>query len=124
MRLILLVLLASCLGCLSAGRVPLPYATTYDGEGRYWTSRRHYHRLQHPDWRGWKTVFPTVQMRAYITHKTYFTEEDCSAMDAEELESRKMGKWLAWLPLTGLWLTTPLDAAIDAVCLPWDAMED
>lgn len=127
-RLIPLVLLLSCVGCLSVGRIPFPYAATYDSEGRCtsrgWTSLRLHYRQQNPDWRGWETVFPTVQARAYITYKMYFKEEDCSFLTYEELEERKMGKWLGWIPLTGLWLTTPVDAAFDLVCLPWDVMEE
>ena len=117
-----------CTGCLSICRIPFPEHEDFSDDGcctnRTWTSLRSHMREQYPDWRGWKTVFPTVQARGYMTYKMYFEEEDLSDMTGEQLYRRKWGKRLGWIPLTVIWLTFPADACVDIVCLPFDVLAD
>ena len=112
-------------------RVPFPKRSDYSAEGvctnRVWTSVRAEYRERHMEWRGWQTVFPTIQIRYVVTRRCYFsdypTEKDWAKMRGEQKYHYKMGRRFAWMPLTILWLTSPLDAAWDVVCLPWDVLE-
>ena len=126
--LIVILLALTCTGCLSICRIPFPEKEYFSDEGvctnRTWTSLRSHYRLQNPDYRGWKTVFPTIQMRYHITYEMYFKEEDYSKLTGEEIYKRKWRKRAGWIPLTVIWLTSPLDACWDIVCLPWDVLED
>ena len=63
-------------------------------------------------------------MRYHITYEMYFKEEDYSKLTGEEIYKRKWRKRAGWIPLTVIWLTSPLDACWDIVCLPWDVLED
>ena len=128
--LLFLGLALICTGCLSICRIPFPEKEYFSDEGvctnRTWTSCRAMIRKTHPDYRGWKTVFPTIQMRGNVTYEMYFKEEeaDYSKLTGEQIHNRKWGKRLAWIPLTVLWLTSPFDAVWDIVCMPWDICED
>lgn len=131
-RLIALALVAACTGCLSICRVPFPVKEYISDDGvctnRVWGSLRRMYREKHPEWRGWQTVFPcSIQMRYFVTKQTYFddlTPEDIEALSGEQKYRRKWFKRLGWIPLTIIWLTSPLDAVWDIVCLPWDVLED
>ena len=130
-KLIALSLVAACTGCLSICRIPMPSQERFSDEGvctnRVWTSLRSEYRSKHPDWRGWRTVFPTIQMRYVATKEVYFKEEtpeELANMTGEQKYKRKWSKRCAWFPLTILWLTSPLDAVWDIVCMPWDVCED
>lgn len=120
-----------CAGCLSVLRVPFPRHSDYSDEGdctnRVWTSLRTEYRKQHLEWRGWQTVFPTIQMRYVVTRQCYFsgypTEKDWAKMSGEQKYYYKMGRRFAWMPLTIIWLTAPFDAAWDVLCMPWDVLE-
>lgn len=122
-----ILLIITCSGCMSVCRIPFPEKEYFSDDGictnRTWTSARAAYRQQNPDWRGWKTVFPTIQMRGYITYKVYFEKEDCSKLTGEEIYYRKRQKWVAWAPLTIVWLTSPFDACWDIVCMPCDVFE-
>ena len=120
-----------CAGCLSVLRVPYPKHSDYSAEGvctnRVWTSVRAEYRERHMEWRGWQTVFPTIQIRYVATRDSYFsdypTEEDWARMSGEQKYHYRWCKRLVWIPLTILWLTAPFDAAWDVVCMPWDVLE-
>lgn len=127
MKKLLAIMLVACTGCLSVVRVPFPEKEYFSDDGcctnRVWTSCRAAYRSKHPDWRGWKTVFPTIQMRYIVTTKMY-ADEDTSKMTGEELYNYKWRKRLGWVPLTIIWVTSPLDACWDIVCMPWDVLEE
>ena len=124
----IVLMVFTCSGCLSVVRIPFPEKEYFSDDGictnRTWTSGRAEYRKQNPHWRGWKTVFPTIQMRGYVTYTMYFEKEDYSKLTGEQIYQRKWGKRLAWVPLTILWLTSPFDAFWDIVCMPWDVLED
>ena len=126
--LLFLGLTLTCSGCLSICRIPIPEKEYFSDDGictnRTWTSLRKHYRQQNPEWRGWVTVFPTIQIRGDVTYEMYFKEVDCSKLTGKQIYRRKWGKRLAWIPLTVLWLTSPLDACWDMVCMPWDICED
>ena len=109
----------------------MPSQERFSDEGvctnRVWISLRSEFRSEHPDWRGWQTVFPTIQMRYVVTKEVYFKEEtpeELANMTGEQKYKRKWSKRCAWFPLTILWLTSPLDAVWDIVCMPWDVCEE
>ena len=117
-----------CSGCLSVCRIPMPGKELYSDEGvctnRVWTSLRAVVRRKHPEWRGWKASFPTVQARWLATKKTYFEKVDYSKLTHRQRHDLKWGKRLGWIWLSALWATAPLDLPCDIVCLPWDVYED
>ena len=109
------VLAAACTSCLSVVRIPFPTNEKYSDEGvctnRVWASFVD----QLPQWR----VYTTVKMRCHATKEVFFKPipED---LKGEKLYKAKMTKRWAWIPLTIIWATSPFDAAVDTVFLPWD----
>ena len=51
--------------------------------------------------------YPTVWMRVKVT-------------EAQFDENNTKRHWANWIPITVIWLTVPLDAAIDTILLPYD----
>lgn len=117
--------LAALCGCFSIARIPTPKQEWYDDDGnctnRVWEScmrdlQRKCNRY------GWGAAFPTVQMRVHATKMMYFDppSKPYEEMTGEEKHREKMCKWFGWIPLTVIWITAPLDAAVDLVALPFD----
>lgn len=101
-------------GCLSVVRIPFPAQEKFSDEGvctnRVWASFLD----QLPQFR----VYTTVKMRCYATKEMYKPiPED---LKGEKLYNAKMTRRWGWIPLTIIWATSPFDAAIDTVFLPWD----
>ena len=70
-------------------------------------------------------LYPTFKMRVYVTKEIYFSDnyyldDDGKPLTGERLYKRKWGRRTAWFPLAVIWLTTPFDAVVDTICIPWD----
>ena len=70
-------------------------------------------------------IYPTLKMRYIVTQKIYFDDdyyldEDGRPCKGKKLYQRKWGRRTTWLPLTIVWLTSPFDALVDTVFIPWD----
>ena len=116
-------------GCLSAIRLPCedPRFTKYSDEGectnRVWkTFISDRWRKENSPLRG---LYPTVKIRWHATRQVYFNDryyfdKRGEPLMGEELYRARMTKAWYWLPLTVVWLTSPFDAAMDTVCIPWD----
>ena len=107
------IVMSAC-GCLSVVRIPFPAQEKFSDEGvctnRVWASFLD----QLPQFR----VYTTVKMRCYATKEMYKPiPED---LKGEKLYNAKMTRRWGWIPLTIFWATSPFDAAIDTVFLPWD----
>ena len=102
-------------GCLSVVRIPFPTSEKFSDEGvctnRVWASFVD----QLPQWR----VYTTVKMRCHATKEVFFKPIP-EELKGEKLYKAKMTKRWAWIPLTIIWATSPFDAAIDTLFLPWD----
>ena len=100
-------------GCLSVVRIPLCYEKVSDeGEvtNRVWTSFCD----EVPGMR----VYPTVKMRCRATAEWLKPIPD-DVKGREFRQMRTFKRW-GWIPLSVIWITAPLDAAIDTAFLPWD----
>ena len=115
-------------GCLSVIRFPCeePGKTRYSDEGvctnRVLTTFISDIRKKNPQLRG---LYPTVKMRWMATQKIYFDDKYYfdnygRPLKGEELYKARNSRYFAWIPLTIMWITTPFDAAIDTLCIPWD----
>jgi uncharacterized protein YceK len=115
-------------GCLSVIRLPCdePGKTKYSDEGvctnRVWTTFISDIRKKNPQLRG---LYPTVKMRWMATQKIYFDDKYYfdnygKPLKGEDLYKARTSRYFAWIPLTIMWITTPFDAAIDTLCIPWD----
>ena len=127
----LFYILAVCVvvsGCLSVIRLPCdePGKTKYSDEGvctnRVWTTFISDIRKKNPQLRG---LYPTVKMRWMATQKIYFDDKYYfdnygKPLKGEDLYKARTSRYFAWIPLTIMWITTPFDAAIDTLCIPWD----
>lgn len=112
-RVFCLCLLASACGCLSVVRIPLCNEQVSDeGEvtNRVWSSFC-------DDVPGMR-VYPTVKMRCRVTEE--WLKPIPPEAKGKRLREMRMFKYWGWIPLTILWTTSPFDAAIDTVFLPWD----
>ena len=108
-------------GCLSVMRVPFPHHEKYS-DGGVCTNRQWAVAMDDPGFREkcW-TVYPTIFVRCYAT-KMVFSPIDYTKT-GEALYKEKHKYWTA-IPLTVLWLTSPLDAVVDTVFLPFDLCND
>ena len=101
-------------GCLSVVRIPMPRQERYSEEGectnRVW-------RSLFDDVPG-LLVYPTVKMRWKAT--TAVVKPIPEELKGEKLYKARMTRRWGWIPLCVLWLTFPVDAAIDTVFLPLD----
>ena len=100
-------------GCLSVVRIPLCNEQVSDeGEvtNRVWTSFCD----KVPGMR----VYPTVKMRCRVTAE--WLKPIPPEAKGERLREMRMFKCWGWIPLSVIWLTAPVDAAIDTVFLPYD----
>ena len=127
----LFYILAVCVvvsGCLSVIRLPCdePGKTKYSDEGvctnRVWTTFISDIRKKNPQLSG---LYPTVKMRWMATQKIYFDDKYYfdnygKPLKGEDLYKARTSRYFAWIPLTIMWITTPFDAAIDTLCIPWD----
>lgn len=124
----ILVVCVAVSGCLSVIRFPceVPGETKYSDEGectnRVWTTFITDIRKKNTDLRG---LYPTVKMRWMATEKIYFDEgyyfdRDGNPLKGEKLYKARNSRYFAWIPLTIIWITTPFDAVIDTLCIPWD----
>lgn len=110
MRMLAYILLASCAacGCLSVVRVPLP-SHRYDSDGNVVETRWNSFC---DDVKGMR-VYPTVKMRCRVTAALWRDAVSGAA-------PCRAGKWARWIPVSAIWLTSPADACIDTVFLPYD----
>ena len=120
-KLIVPLCVAVCAGCLSVGRIPFPHHEKYSDDG-VCTNRQWSVLMDEPGFRKecWP-VYPTIYMRCYAT-KMVFSPIDYTKT-GEALYKEKHKYWAA-IPLTILWLTSPLDAVVDTVFLPFDLCKD
>ena len=114
MKVIISLLAMSLMcGCLQVVRTPMPldkYADDGSVTNRTWTSLFD----KRPDLR----VFPTVKMRCAVT-KAYFEPID-PELKGRDLHDAIWFKRLGWIPLTIIWATSPFDAVVDVIFLPYD----
>jgi len=113
-------------GCLWICRVPFPMEARYSDDGvctnRTWVSMITDERNRHmndPTNAWWCAgYYPTIKMRCVVTM------EMCKPIDAElkgeDLYHAKWRKRFGWFPLTVLWLTSPIDAVVDTLMIPYD----
>ena len=124
----ILVVCVAVSGCLSVIRFPceVPGETKYSDEGectnRVWTTFISDIRKKNTDLRG---LYPTVKMRWMATEKIYFDDgyyfdSYGNPLKGEKLYKARNSRYFAWIPLTIIWITTPFDAVIDTLCIPWD----
>ena len=114
------VLLTACAisllagGCLSIVRVPFPAHEEYSDEGactnRVWTCLFD----ERPDLR----VYPTIKMRCCVTAEWW--KPIPPDIKGEKLYKARQFKRWGRIPLGLIWLTAPVDAAVDTVLLPYD----
>lgn len=113
------ILSACCGGCLWIVRVPFPVHEEFSDEGectnRVWQSC--WAKMRECTNETWR-IYPTVQMRCFVT-KEYFAPIDADAK-GEDLYRKRWFKRAGWIPLTVIWMTSPLDAAVDTIMLPFD----
>lgn len=114
---VLLCLAAVCAGCFSVVRIPFPHHEQYSDDGvctnRQWSALIDEPKFSRKCW----PVYPTVYIRCYATRVT-FSPIDYTKT-GEDLYREKHKRWAA-IPLTILWLTSPLDAVVDTVFIPFD----
>ena len=95
-------------GCLSVVRIPLP-SHRYDASGNVVDTEWHSFCDEVKGMR----VYPTVKMRCRVTSAlwsdTISGKDQCNAR-----------KYARWIPVSVIWLTSPVDACIDTVLLPYD----
>lgn len=108
-------------GCLSVIRIPFPVHQDFSDDGVctnrvYETPLRKIQRSK-SDY-VWK-IYPTIGMRYYSTYCIYGNPID-ENLKGEKLYNAKMAKRFGWIPLTVMWLTSPFDAIIDTIAVPFD----
>ena len=116
-ELLCVILAVVFTGCISVARIPFPHHEQYSDDG-VCTNRQWSVLMDDPGFRRkcWP-VYPTVYMRCYATRVT-FSPIDYTKT-GEDLYREKHKRWAA-IPLTILWLTSPLDAVVDTVFIPFD----
>jgi len=108
-------------GCLWICRVPFPMEKKYSDDGSctnsVWCSMITEVRNKSDQLH---CYYPTIKMRAIVT------KEMCKPIDyaltGEELHGEKIRKTFGWIPLALIWLTSPIDAIVDTVMIPYDIM--
>ena len=114
----LALMCATLCGCLSVLRLPLTKREAYSDEGvctnRTWSVPLH--DIMRGDEFKWR-VYPTVRMRLMVTAHVFSPID--STKHGEDLYREKNKLWLA-IPLALVWATTPLDAAVDTLFVPFD----
>ena len=121
-KLLVIVSLAMLLcGCLSVVRMPTLEREDFSDDG-YCTNRvwgtsliRQIGKKNHYV----DGLYPTIKMRWFFTNEMYFEPIE-NDLTGEQLYRRRMGKYFGWIPLTILWLTSPLDGAVDTLMIPFD----
>lgn len=100
-------------GCLSIVRMPLCSEKVSD-EGE--VTNRVWHSFC-DDVPGMR-IYPTVKIRCKVTSELIkpIPEEAKGA----DLRRMRLFKRYGWIPLSIMWITSPVDAAIDTLFLPWD----
>ncbi|MCQ2300731.1 MAG: hypothetical protein MJZ81_11470 [Bacteroidales bacterium] len=108
-------------GCLSVARIPVPTQKkfSYDGvcTNCVWETPLRDIQKKNSDY-AWR-VYPTIGMRWYATYSVYGKPID-EKLNGKDLYNARMAKRFAWFPLTILWITSPLDGAVDTIALPFD----
>ena len=101
-------------GCLSVVRIPFPVHEDYSEEGfitnRIWSSFC-------DDVPGMR-VYPTVKMRCRVTEE--WLKPIPPEAKGKRLHDMMMFKRWGWIPLTFIWATSPVDASVDTLFLPYD----
>lgn len=119
-KILMFIPLAFATGCLNVVRVPIPTKSLYSDEGtctnRTWAvPLREIQKERKEIW----NVYPTIGMRWWATYSVYGKPIN-ENLKGEALYNAKMAKRFGWIPLTILWLTSPFDAVIDTIALPFD----
>ena len=101
-------------GCLSIVRIPLPLHEQYSDDGA--CTNRVWEGLL--DKRQDLRIYPTVKMRCAIS-AAWWAPIPADAKGEKLYKARQFKRW-GWIPLACVWLTSPLDAAVDTLFLPYD----
>lgn len=117
-RIFVICMCAALCGCLSVVRVPVPVREAYSEEGictnRVWgVPMNDIMRGRGFRWR----AYPTVRMRCMAT--AHAVSPIDRSKRGEDLYNERHKRWLL-IPAVVLWLTSPFDAAVDTVFLPYD----
>jgi len=121
-KLLVIVSLAMLLcGCLSIVRMPSIEREDFSDDGyctnRVWgASMIKQIGKKEPSVAG---IYPTIKMRWVVTKKMYF-EDDEENLTGKKLYERRMGRCFGWIPLSIIWITFPIDAAVDTIMIPFD----
>lgn len=106
-------------GCFSVVRLPAPHREWYTEDGErhvdYYESMLRSLQKDCPATRG---LYPTIKMRVHATKMMY--QPITPDLTGEELYRRRMARNWGWIPLTVIWVTSPIDAVVDTVAIPWD----
>lgn len=118
--IILSAFVALTAGCLSVVRVPVSTGEKYSDEGvctnRTWTVPLREIQKEHKEM--WD-IYPTIGMRWYATYSVYGKPIN-ENLNGEALYDARMAMRFGWIPLTILWITSPLDGIVDTIALPFD----
>lgn len=108
-------------GCLSVGRLPFPTNEMYSDDGcctnREWAVFFDEQCFREKSW----TTYPSIYLRCVATGYV-FSPIDYTKTGRELYNERH--KYWASIPLTILWITSPVDAIVDTLYLPWDLLKD
>lgn len=119
-KILMFIPLAFATGCLNVVRVPTPTKSFFSDDGvctnRTWTAPLRCIQADHNEM--W-SIYPTIYIRLSATCGVYGKPIN-ENLKGEELYNAKMAKRFGWIPLTILWLTSPFDAVIDTIALPFD----
>lgn len=123
-KLIAIALTVSCTalsGCLWICRVPFPVSESFSDEGectnRVWRSMVSDVRMKNKECE-LNNYYPTICMRVVCT-KSWLAPID-KDKTGEDLYREKWFKRLGWIPLSVIWLTSPVDAVVDTLFVPYD----
>lgn len=121
-KLIALCVMASMFsGCLWVCRVPFPTHEEFSDEGectnRVWKSMITECR-EKSDNKCFDHYYPTIYMRVEVTGEYMKPIED--NVKGKDLYQQKWFKRLGWIPLGIVWLTSPIDAVVDTLMIPYD----
>lgn len=117
-RIVSICICAALCGCLSVLRIPVPEHQKYSDEGvctnRTWTVPMR----EITDKAGMRRrAYPTLRMRCEAT--AHAVSPIDRSKRGEDLYNERHKRWLL-IPAAVLWLTSPFDAVVDTVFLPYD----
>lgn len=117
-RIFVICICAALCGCLSVLRIPVPEHQKYSDEGvctnRTWTVPMR----EITDKAGTRyRAYPTLCIRCEAT--AHAVSPIDRFKHGEDLYNERHKRWLL-IPAAVLWLTSPFDAVVDTVFLPYD----